>query len=87
MKTLILTSSAYLVLDQIVENLPKSPKDSTLAFIPTASDVYAEKPWVDADRDQLIARGFQLRACRVCSRRIYLYASGAHPSSRWCCNQ
>ena len=42
--------------------LPKPPKDTKLAFIPTAGDPYGDnKPWMDADRAVLAKYGFQVQ--------------------------
>lgn len=60
MKMLILTSSAYKVMDKIAELLPKKPTDTSVAFIPTASDTYQEKPWVEQDRNALVSLGFKV---------------------------
>lgn len=53
-----LTSQANLVLDKITADLPKKPNEYKLAFIPTAGDLYEEKPWQEADRAKLIELGF-----------------------------
>lgn len=57
---IFLTSQASQVMDEIVPMLPRSPKNLRLAFIPTASDPYDEKPWMDKDRAKLIELGFQI---------------------------
>jgi dipeptidase E len=58
---LFLTSSASRVLDKIVPFLENSPKDMLVAFIPTASDVYINTPWIDDDRNKLKELGFQIK--------------------------
>ena len=58
---LFLTSQASRVLDKIVPLLPKPAQELKLAFIPTAGDPYGDnKPWMDADRAQLVALGFKV---------------------------
>lgn len=57
---LFLTSVAALTLEKIVPLLPKKPQNSTVLFIPTASDPYKTKPWVEEDRKKLIELGFNL---------------------------
>ena len=56
---IFLTSQASEVMGKIVKMLPKPPKDTKLAFIPTAGDPYGDnKPWMDADRAMLLKLGF-----------------------------
>lgn len=58
---LFLTSQASEVMDKIVPMLPKKPSELKLAFIPTAGDPYGDnKPWMDADRAQLVDLGFEV---------------------------
>ena len=57
---LYLTSVASKTLDKLVPFLPRSPKDLKVAFVPTAGDLYKEKPWMEADRAKLIELGFQV---------------------------
>ena len=59
---LYLTSVASQSLDNIVSELPKSPEELKVVFIPTAADTYAKdnRPWFDADRGKFIELGFQL---------------------------
>jgi len=57
---LYLTSVAARTLDKLLPFLEKSPKDLKVAFIPTAGDIYEEKPWMEADRNKLIELGFQV---------------------------
>lgn len=57
---LFLTSLAVNTLDKFISLLPRSPKHMSVAFIPTAGDLYAEKPWMDADRQKFINLGFQV---------------------------
>jgi len=61
MKKLFLTSQFRTVGDRLTEILPKSPKEMTVAFVPTAGDPYGDnKPWLDADRQKLVDMGFQM---------------------------
>ncbi|MBI2600931.1 Type 1 glutamine amidotransferase-like domain-containing protein [Candidatus Daviesbacteria bacterium] len=55
-----LTSVASKTLDKLIPLLPKSPQEMTVAFIPTAGDLYQEKPWMEEDRKKLIDLGFQV---------------------------
>lgn len=57
MKKLFLASSFYQVADKLQALVPES-KGLKVAFIPTAADVYEETPWMDADREKLVAMGF-----------------------------
>jgi len=60
MKKLFLTSVAYKVLDKFVELLDCPPSKLTVAFIPTAADVYENKSFVDDDRNKLLELGFKI---------------------------
>jgi dipeptidase E len=55
-----LTSMAWKVLPRLVELLPVSPAQCRVAFVPTASHHYPERPWVDQDRAALVEAGFQV---------------------------
>lgn len=57
---LFLTSQASDSLEKIVPLLPKKPSELTVAFIPTAADNSPIRPWVDVDKDKLIALGFNI---------------------------
>lgn len=57
--SLILTSSFNTVVNELREKL-LIPAEAVVGFIPTAGDPYPEKPWVDADRDALLALGYQI---------------------------
>lgn len=65
MKNLILTSNLYMVIDKIIPLLPKNPSETTVAFIPTASGVYKDAPWVEQDRAAFVAAGFKLHEADV----------------------
>lgn len=60
MKKLFLTSVACNVLDKFVELLDCPPSELTVAFIPTAADVYENKSFVDNDRNKLSELGFKI---------------------------
>lgn len=60
MKQLFLTSSASMTLDSILWYLPKFPTAITVAFVPTAADLYENKWFVEADRFKLKTLGFQI---------------------------
>lgn len=57
---LFLTSYAKYSLEKVVPLLPKKPEELTVAFIPTASDAYKYRPWVDGDRAILTRLGFKV---------------------------
>src|SRR3989338_5146460 len=57
---LFLTSITSRTLPLLLPYLDKNPKDMRVAFIPTASDVYEVKPWVDDDRNKLLELGFNV---------------------------
>lgn len=57
---LFLTSFAAYALNKILPLLPKSPSELKVAFIPTASDLYKYRPWINIDKDALTAAGFKL---------------------------
>lgn len=57
---LYLTSKASNTLIFFVPFLPKNPSLTKVAFIPTAGDLYSEKPWIDDDRNKLIELGFRV---------------------------
>ncbi|HEY1041314.1 MAG TPA: Type 1 glutamine amidotransferase-like domain-containing protein [Candidatus Paceibacterota bacterium] len=59
MKTLFLTSAFKDVIDKFKENVSVTP-GMKVAFIPTASDTYETKPWVDNDRQALINLGLDV---------------------------
>jgi len=61
MSQLFLTSASDYVMDDIVKKLPKSPAEYNVAFINTAAEVEAgDHWWVKAEKDKLIAVGFQV---------------------------
>lgn len=59
MPNIILTSSfATVASDLRTKNI--LPHQSSVAFIPTAGDIYPETPWIDGDRRALIELGYQV---------------------------
>jgi len=60
MKKLFLASFFTYSSQLLLPLLPKSPQELKLAFIPTASDPYDNKPWVFEDRNKLIQMGFDV---------------------------
>ncbi len=61
MKQLILTSSSNVVVNHWIKQLDQRPKKLSLAFITTAAECYSgEKPWIEADKNALIATGFNV---------------------------
>lgn len=59
MNKLFLASQFYQVADKLSALIPDS-RALKVAFIPTAADTYAEKPWMEADRDKLVEMGFEV---------------------------
>ncbi|MBA3723871.1 MAG: Type 1 glutamine amidotransferase-like domain-containing protein [Candidatus Levybacteria bacterium] len=55
---LFLTSNAYQTLDLITPLLPTYPPQMTVAFIPTAADMYDTALWMERDRKKLQEMGF-----------------------------
>lgn len=60
MKKLFLASYFSLVSDLLLPLLPKKPNKLTLAFIPTAADLYPIKPWFYGDKLKLKMMGFKM---------------------------
>ena len=60
MKKLFLTSTFAQVAHELTPLLTKPATELTVAFIPTAADVYADKWFIEADRAKLVEMGFQL---------------------------
>ncbi len=57
---IFLTSSADKVLKKIIPYLYKNPAEMTVAFVPTAGDLYSDKPWQESDRNKLKELGFRV---------------------------
>ena len=57
---LFLTSVAANVLGKIVPYLPKSPRELSVVFIPTAANPYKSKEWMEDDRKKLAELGFNI---------------------------
>jgi dipeptidase E len=60
MKRLFLTSSAWITLPKIIPYLSDIPSRLSVAFIPTAANLYDKKPWIDDDRKKLTEMGFSV---------------------------
>lgn len=61
MKQLFLTSSANVVLADIVKYLPLRPSEYNFAFITTAAETKeGEHPWVTSDKNKMIELGFNI---------------------------
>ena len=60
MKKLFLTSVFKNVADELVGILPSPANQLTVAFVPTAADVYEDKWFEEADRDKLVEMGFKI---------------------------
>lgn len=60
MSPVILTSSFQTVASELWQKAYLPHHQVTVAFIPTASDPYVERPWLDADRAALIALGYRV---------------------------
>jgi len=57
---LLLTSVFTKTADQLSEILSAPPKELTVAFVPTAADIYDDKWFVGADRAKLVEMGFNV---------------------------
>ncbi|MFA6437621.1 MAG: Type 1 glutamine amidotransferase-like domain-containing protein [Candidatus Paceibacterota bacterium] len=68
-RKLFLASIVSNVIDKLIEFLSKSPKELTVAFIPTAADPYENKWFVDNDRNKLKERGFNLKEIDIKGNR------------------
>src|SRR5688500_7105932 len=55
-----LTSVAAKTLDKLIPLLPRSSRSMKVAFIPTAGDLYDTTPWIEEDREKLLALGFSI---------------------------
>jgi len=61
MKKLFLASYAGIVIDKVLNILPKKPNELTLAFIPTARDPYKITATVDPEKEKLKSMGFSIK--------------------------
>lgn len=57
---LFLASQANLVIDKIVPDLPKKPKDTNLIYIITASNLDLDKSWVEKNKEGFIKANFKI---------------------------
>ena len=48
------------VLEKLLPYISENPSAMRVAFIPTAGDLYSDKPWQERDRDKLKELGFQV---------------------------
>lgn len=65
-----LTSMAWKVFPRLVELLPAPPGRCRVAFVPTASHHYPERPWVDQDRAALVDAGFHVTDLELAGQEI-----------------
>lgn len=61
MKKLFLASYASMVVDKVLDILPKKPNHLTLAFIPTARDPYKITTTIDPEKEKLESMGFSIK--------------------------
>ncbi|MEI6326517.1 MAG: Type 1 glutamine amidotransferase-like domain-containing protein [Candidatus Roizmanbacteria bacterium] len=65
MSTIILTSTAYQVLAQVVKSTGLVPSDHLVACVTTACNPYIAKqkptPWLDKDREAFVSLGFKVK--------------------------
>ena len=61
MKTLFLTSITENVLDKFSALIDKKPKDTKVAFIPTAADPYQDKSFMESDREKWLKSSYDLQ--------------------------
>lgn len=57
---LFLSSAFSIVASKLLEILPAKLENLKVVFIPTAANIYPERPWVDLDRAKLVEMGFQV---------------------------
>jgi dipeptidase E len=62
---LYLTSIASKTLDLLIPFLDKKPEELKAAFIPTAADLYSEKPWVRSDKEKFVDLGFNVKTVDI----------------------
>ncbi len=58
---LLLTSIYVNVADELLKLIKDKPENITVAFIPTASDPYEDKWFVEVDKNKLKEQGFRIR--------------------------
>lgn len=61
MKKLFLASYASMVVDKVLDILPRKPNYLTLAFIPTARDPYKITATFDPEKEKLKSMGFSIK--------------------------
>ena len=57
---LFLASMAHQVMSSLVALFPEQALSYRVAFVPTAANLYSDRPWIDADRNALVASGFDV---------------------------
>lgn len=62
---IFLASQASNTLHLLLPSLDKKPSELSVAFIPTAGDMYQEKPWMSADKTKLEELGFQVEEVNI----------------------
>ncbi len=77
METIFLASVASKLINKLVELINAKPAELTVAFIPTAADLYADKWFIDEERQRLINLGFRVvdvtlgeKQCKVFSEKL-----------------
>ena len=63
MKRLFLASFVAYSIDKLIADFKLTPRDLTVAFIPTAADPYPEETrgFIQEDRDGLVQKGFRVK--------------------------
>ena len=61
MKKLFLASVVANTIEKLIEILPKSPEELTVAFVPTAADPYEDKWFIGEDYNKLKEKGFNVK--------------------------
>jgi len=61
MKKLFLASVAANKIDKLLDMIQKPASSLTIAFVPTAADMYEDKWFVEKDRDSLKEAGFNIK--------------------------
>lgn len=91
MKELFLTSASDQVMDNLIQHLPKHPKDLNLAFINTAAEIEeGDHWWVRDEKNKLLDVGFNLEEfsitgmqteeiCEKLNNKQVFYFCGGNP--------
>lgn len=67
MKRLFLTSQFSAVTQKFLDTVPNT-SGMKVAFIPTAADIYENKPWMESDRQALLELGMLVQECDIKSK-------------------